>query len=142
MKLFLSHLPDLCSKQKDYMWKRHSVKGLWRPEIAQLKGLSACGIKAGARKLQTFFSTFPEKVEKKITASLCSAQSLTGILCCPLVHFRAWKKKNLVIPVTIHDVVYSLLCRFDGTSEPLKVLVWASVNSCEYICLSRRDYNR
>lgn len=129
MKLFLLHFPVLSSQQKGYMWKRHSLKGFWRPEIAQLKGFSACGIKADARKLQAVgemekYHLCSSLITKPNWWPLLSSSLLWGLIkeqLMSILWFLGW----------FPDMVYSLLCWFDGIFEPLEVLVWASENSCE-----------
>lgn len=100
------------SEQKDYILKRHRLKCLWRPEITQLKGLSACGIKAGVRKLQTVgevekYHLCPSLSTKPNWGPLLSSSPLWGLLngeLKPILWFLWW----------FPDMVYSLLCRFNG----------------------------
>lgn len=120
------------------MKKRHSLKGLFDwPETAQLKGGFAWGIRVGARKLQTV-----GEVEEENHLCLSLGIQAKPVSCAVLKSSLGPDKRRtnvrLVIPVMISRCTgYSLLCRVDGTWEPLEVLVWPSESSCEcpWLCL-------
>lgn len=123
------------------MKKRHSLKGHsdWR-ETAQLKGGFARGIKVGARKLQTV-GEVEEENHLCLLLNIQAKPVYCAILKSSLGPDKRRTNVRLVVPVMISRCTgYSLLCRVDGTWEPLEVLVWASESSCEYPCLCLHDH--